>query len=217
MADLIGLDFKSQFVIGFVAVCVEGLLQHMKGRNANSNLGELGINILTLSDVGEDGVFVFVAAGGDGNDRIKPVFGGVIYIACHMWIGALVMHGVAPFAGMNDAAALQLKVLLPSLPPSFLPFPAPSFFPSLCLSSRLFLFPYFLLPASYFPFSTSYFLFYISYFPIPISLFPGPYFVCSSFLRSCLPSCLPSVGPAFSSIFVPVLPLTLLPTTLPVL
>ena len=150
MADMIGLDFKSQFVIGFVAVCVEGLRQHVKGRDDQSMLEELGINILTLSDVGEDGVFVFVKAGGASKDRIKLVFGGVIYIACHMWTFVLALYGAAPFAGLNDAVALQLKVLLPSLPPSFLPFPAPSpipiflsFFPP---------FPFSLFPASCFTF-----------------------------------------------------------------
>jgi hypothetical protein len=112
MADVIGLDFNSQFVIGFVAVCVEDLLHHMGAdRDDNSGFGELGRNILTLSDVGEDGVFVFYEVGYNGGDRIRLRFGTVTYVMCCMWTAVLAVYGVAPLAGHNDEAVLQLKVI----------------------------------------------------------------------------------------------------------
>ena len=55
IANLIGLDFDSQFVVGFVAACVEGFLGHVGERSDKSKFGLLGRDIFPLIGVGEGG------------------------------------------------------------------------------------------------------------------------------------------------------------------
>jgi hypothetical protein len=81
----------------------------VKGRTRETGMGDLRSNILTFAGV-KDGVFVFIPASSDGRDRIHLTFGRLDYRMCYMWIVVVVIYDVAPLAGKNDAAAMQLKV-----------------------------------------------------------------------------------------------------------
>jgi hypothetical protein len=110
VAHMIGLDFNSQFVVGFVAVCVEGFLDHVGERSDESGFVSLGRDVFSLVGMGDGGEFLFMRAHAGGQDRMRLYMDGKWYELCYMWLVVLVLYGVAPLAGQQDAAALQLKV-----------------------------------------------------------------------------------------------------------
>ena len=50
IANLIGLDFDSQIVVGFVAACVEGFLDHVGERSDKSKFGLLGRDLIGVGE-----------------------------------------------------------------------------------------------------------------------------------------------------------------------